>query len=76
MKKGIKKLVLKKDFIVPTGTEFTLGPRKREWAEPNFEAILGPHKDSVIYLTIGQSDLFGDSMQEKEILSELFEIVE
>lgn len=76
MDKKIKKLVLKKDFVIPKGTEFTAGPRKREWGELNFEAILGPHKDSVIYVTIGQSDLFGDSMQEKEILPELFEIVE
>lgn len=73
--KKIKKLILKKDLVIPAGTEFKTGPNKREWSEPNFEALLGPHKDSVIQVTIGQSDLFGDSMQEKEILGDLFEIV-
>ena len=73
--KKIKKLILKKDLVIPAGTEFTVGSSKTEWAEPNFEALLGPHKDSVISIVIGQSDLFGDAMQEKEILPDLFEIV-
>jgi hypothetical protein len=70
----IKKLILKKDLVIPAGTEFKTGPNKREWFEPNFEALLGPHKDSVITVTIGES-LFGDVMQEEEILDDLFEIV-
>ncbi len=80
----IKKLILKKDLVVPAGTEFTIGPQERGWGEPNFEATLGPHKDSVIYVTIGQSDLMdfrdgnGDLCADdegKEFLPELFEIV-
>ena len=73
--KKIKKLILKKDLVIPAGTEFTTGPSKRAWLEPNLEALLGPHKDSVIQVTIGESDLFGDVMQEDEILGDLFEIV-
>jgi hypothetical protein len=71
----IKKLILKKDLVIPAGTEFKIGPSKIEWSEPNFEALLGPHKDSVITITIGESDLFGDAMKENEILSDLFEII-
>ncbi len=80
----IKKLILKKDLVIPAGTVFGIGPQKREWAEPNFEATLGPHKDSVVYVTIGQGDLldFLDADGElctpeegKELLPELFEIV-
>ncbi len=71
----IKKLILKKDLVIPAGTIFEIGASKREWGEPNFEALLGPHKDSVIQVTLGQSDLFGDAMQEEEILGDLFEIV-
>lgn len=73
--KKIKKLILKKDLVIPAGTEFKVGPSKREWFEPNFEALLGPHKNSVIRVTISESDLFNDIMQEDEILSDLFEIV-
>ena len=73
--KKIKKLLLKKDLVIPAGTVFEIGPSKLEWCEPNYEALLGPHKDSVITITIGESDLFGDVMQEMEILPELFEIV-
>jgi hypothetical protein len=69
----IKKLILKKDLVIPAGTVFKKGPNKIEWAEPNFEALLGPHRDSVITVTIGESDLFG--VQHEEILSDLFEIV-
>ena len=78
------KLILKKDLVIPAGTEFTIGPRKTEWHEPNFQATLGPHKNSVIYITIGQSDLLdfldteGDLCapgEGKELLPELFEIV-
>jgi len=63
---------------------FETGPWKREWAEPNFEALLGPHKDSVITVTIGQSDLLhhldadGDRCaadEGRELLPDLFEIV-
>jgi len=74
-KSKIKKLILKKPLVIPAGTIFEIGPSKIEWGEPNYEAYLGPHKDSVITITIGESDLFGDAMREMEILPELFEIV-
>ncbi|KKK60179.1 hypothetical protein LCGC14_3026960 [marine sediment metagenome] len=52
-----KVAVLKRDLVVPAGTEFPAGASKREWFEANYEACVGEGDDAVLYLTIGESDI-------------------
>lgn len=52
-KKMAKKIVLKKDFIIPKGTEFEcIDGNKREWIEGNYEASFAITNDTTGYFLV------------------------
>jgi len=48
--KKSKAFVLQADFIIPAGTEL------KEW-KGQFEAVIGIHKDAVVYFRAGEEDI-------------------
>jgi len=46
---------LKKDFIIPAGTEFeNIDGTKREFINGNYESLIGTSKDSTAYFSINE----------------------
>lgn len=54
----IRKLVLKKDFVIPAGTEFQcIDGTEREFVNGNYEAAISTSKDTTMEIQVCEDEL-------------------
>jgi len=59
-----KKLKLKKDFVIPKGTEFEcIDGNKTEWIEGNYEANLALNNDNTMRIVVNTDTLPRDKFE-------------